>query len=250
MIGGSMMKRGSFLWRTLADFALPPRCPACGIVVDGDMRLCLTCWGTLDFLTARGCAGCGIPLAGADTHEAMLCGRCLAEPPAHDGVRAAVVYGETARGLVLKLKYGSRPAMAETVAGQLQRHVDRAEDGVLVPVPLHRWRLWARGYNQSALIARALARQAGLSLIIDALARKRHTPALRGLGAGARAKAVRGAFMVAPSHRAALAGKTVWLVDDVYTSGATANACARVLKRAGAARVIVLCWARVLHDEC
>lgn len=242
------MKPGLLLWHSAVHFALPPRCPGCGVVVEGDLRFCLTCWGTLDFLTGDGCAGCGVPLD-VPEHEGLLCGHCLAEAPVHDGVRAAVAYGETARRLALRLKYAARPAMAEIVASQLQRHLQGAIDGLLVPVPLHRWRLWSRGYNQSALIARALSRRTGLPLAMDALARTRATRVLRGLGARARAKAVRGAFAVAPDQRDTIAGKTVWLVDDVYTSGATANGCARALKRAGAARVVVLCWARVLHDE-
>lgn len=236
------------LFRTAADFALPPRCPGCGVVVDGDHRFCLECWNSLDFLSGTGCAGCGRPIEGERIGE-LLCGACLAQPPSHDGVRAAVAYGETARKLVLKLKYAGKPAMAEIVARQLGRHIDRAEGGLIVPVPLHRWRIWSRGYNQSALIAGSLARMTNLPVVTEALLRTRATQVLRGLGANARAKAVRGAFAVAPAWHAEICGKTIWLVDDVYTSGATANACAAALKKAGASRVILLCWARVLHDE-
>lgn len=181
--------------------------------------------------------------------EGLTCGTCLAHPPVHDGVRAAVAYGEIARGLALKLKYSGRTAMAEIIAAQLSRHIDPALEGVLVPVPLHRWRIWRRGYNQSALIARALARRTGTALSIDALDRVKPTPALRGLGRDARAKTVRGAFRVPASRGELVAGRAIWLVDDVHTSGATANACARALKQAGASRVLLLCWARVLAEE-
>jgi ComF family protein len=121
-------------------------------------------------------------------------------------------------------------------------------DAIIVPVPLHRWRIWRRGYNQSALIARVLARRDGLVLGIDLLNRKRATPVLRGLGRNARAKAVRGAFVVDPARRKTLKGRQVLLVDDVHTTGATANACARALKSAGAAEVRLVCWARVDLD--
>lgn len=232
--------------RTVRDFALPPRCPGCGEVVDGDHRFCLDCWRRLDFMPDEGCTACGRPMDGA---VGLHCGPCIAHPPAHDGVRAAVAYGEIARALALKLKYSGRPAVAEIIAAQLVRHVDPALNGVLVPVPLHRWRIWRRGYNQSALIAAAIGRRTGAEVQIETLLRTRATPVLRGLGAAGRAKAVRGAFAVSKERRESLKGRHVWLVDDVHTSGATANACARTLKRAGAAKVVVLCWARVLAEE-
>lgn len=118
-----------------------------------------------------------------------------------------------------------------------------------MPVPLHRWRIFRRGFNQSALVAQHLADATDLPLKIDALRRDRGTPLLRGRNARERQKLVQGAFSVADGARQGLIGNTVFLVDDVYTSGATTNACARVLKRAGASRVIVLCWARVLRDH-
>lgn len=229
-------------------FALPPRCAGCGVIVDGDHRLCAACWGGLDFLANDGCARCGQPLAGTLAAD-LVCGPCIASPPAHDGVRAAVAYDAIARTIVLKLKYGGRASAAEFIARLLARHLDPAEAGVLIPVPLHRRRIWTRGYNQAALIARALARRTGSDLLIDGLVRVRHTPVLQGIGAHARAKAVRGAFRVGDRHREAVRGRTIWLVDDVHTSGATSNACAHTLKKAGAARVILLCWARVLHEQ-
>ncbi|WP_317513841.1 ComF family protein [Sphingomonas sp. C3-2] len=248
---GRMRSAASFL-RSICDFALPPRCPGCGTVVDGDHRFCISCWQQMEFLGGGGCAACGVPLP-PTAMAGIHCGPCLASPPDHDGVRAAVVYGEMARRVVLKLKYGRRPGMAHIIAGQLGRFVVAEEadgpSGLLVPVPLHRWRLWSRGYNQSMLIARLVSRQTGVSLAPALLKRTRATPSLRNLGAKARAKAVRGAFRVAADARANITGRTIWLIDDVYTSGATANACARALKRAGAKRVILLCWARVLQSD-
>jgi ComF family protein len=122
-----------------------------------------------------------------------------------------------------------------------------ASDTLVVPVPLHRWRLWSRGYNQALLIARGLADRSGLDCVPDLLVRTKATPMLRGLGRKARAKAVAGAFAVAGKAR--VKGRTILLIDDVYTSGATADACSRALKRAGAAEVRLLCWARVLREE-
>lgn len=228
----------------IADIALPPRCPGCGEVVRADHRFCAACWGTLRFLGPPWCAGCNAPFAfdrGADAQ----CGRCLAEPPPHDGVRAAVAYGDVARTVVLKLKYGGRIAYADTMARAMARVMPEGGD-LLVPVPLHRARLWSRGYNQAGLLAAALTRATGVPMARDLLRRTRATPMLRGMGASARAKAVAGAFALAPGARERIAGKSLVLVDDVHTSGATGDACARVLRRGGASRVVLLCFARVL----
>ena len=234
----------------LLTLALPPRCPGCGAVTRADHSFCVTCWQGLDFLGDPCCARCGTPFAhdrGADA----CCGACLAEPPAFDRARAAVAYGDIARRIALKLKYGGRPGLAGTIARRLDRLVEgdkEANPPLVVPVPLHRWRIWARGYNQAALIARAVARRHALPLELGLLSRTRATPLLRGLGPAGRRKAVRGAFAVAPGHRATLAGRSILLIDDVFTTGATADACARALKQAGAAEVRLLCWARVVRD--
>lgn len=233
--------------RTVVDFALPPRCPACGQIVGDDGAFCEPCWSRLDFLSGPGCVACGIPFE-IDRGADALCGECLAQPPAHDGVRAAVAYGETARSLVLKLKHGRRIGMARVIGGHLARLAADPE-ALLVPVPLHRWRIWRRGFNQSALIASEVARRTGQAVRNDLIERRKATPMLGGLGRDARTRALRGAFAVPSDKRSALKGRTVLLVDDVYTSGSTANACARVLKRAGASRVVVLCWARVRKDD-
>lgn len=238
--------------RLALDYALPPRCPACGVITPDADRFCLGCWQSLAFLGEPCCACCGLPFeyAGAGSGEA-LCGRCLADPPRFDRLRAAVGYGEVARRVALKLKYSGRPGVAETLAVLMARHVgaEPGTDPVLVPVPLHRWRIWKRGYNQSALIAAALSRRTGIPWAPDLIMRTKATPPLRGLGRRERAETVRGAFNVPAAARGQLRGRAVILVDDVYTSGATAGACAKALKRAGAARVDVLCWARVLREE-
>ena len=233
-------------FRLALDLTLPPRCPACGLVTMADHLFCVACWGKLDFLNGPACAACGAPFVldpGAPAH----CGACLVDPPEIDGMRAAVAYGEIARTLALRLKYGGRPGLATTLARQMRRLMDN-EGALLAPVPLHRWRLWRRGYNQAALIGRAIARETGQIFIPDLLVRTRATPMLRGLGPAERKKTVRGAFRIAPRHIGAVQGRDVILIDDVYTTGATSNACAAALKRAGAASVRVCCWARVVRD--
>lgn len=226
--------------------ALPPRCPGCGAVTGEDHRFCAACWRALRFLAPPWCAGCCLPF-GFDRGEGARCAACLAEPPVHAGVRAAVAYGDVARTVALRLKYGGRTAFAETAGRLMRRHLPASCD-LVVPVPLHRRRLWTRGFNQSALIARAVARANAIAVDPFVLERTRATPPLRGLGRRERARTVRAAFRLAPGGRDRLTGRHVALVDDVYTSGATATACAAALLRGGAASVTILCWARVLDE--
>ena len=157
----------------------------------------------------------------------------------------AVAYGAVARRLALKLKYGGRIGIAETMASLMARSLPDGVD-LFVPVPLHRARLWSRGFNQAALIARALGRRADIAVDVATLVRTRRTEALRGMDGARRRRMVAGAFGVV--DRRAVAGRAIVLVDDVYTSGATADACTRALRRAGAASVTIACWARVLGD--
>ena len=245
--GRDLFRIVTWPWRQAIDLALPPRCPACGVVTMADHLFCVGCWQKLDFLSGAACRSCGEPFAldpGADAQ----CGACLADPPAIDGMRAAVAYGDIARALALKLKYGMRPGIAVTLARQMRRLIADDGDALLAPVPLHRWRLWRRGYNQAALIGRALARETGNSFTPDLVIRTKATPILRGMGPKDRRKTVRGAFRIAPHHSERVKGRTIILIDDVYTTGATTNTCALALKRAGAAQVRVCCWARVVHD--
>ncbi|PCD02867.1 amidophosphoribosyltransferase [Sphingomonas spermidinifaciens] len=197
--------------RLAIDFALPPRCPACAAVTGEAHRFCAACWQGLDFL-----------------------------PDGGGPVRAAVAYGPVAREVLLKLKYARRLGHAEPIAAAMQRLLP-ADAHLIVPVPLARWRLWSRGYNQAGLIAASLSRTSGVSARYDLLVRTRSTPVLRGLGPAARRRAVAGAFAV----REALGDRHVVLVDDVHTTGATTDGCAAVLEAAGA-RVTTLVFARVL----
>ena len=238
----------ALLARALAPvlaLSLPPRCPGCAVPVDSDHRFCAACWSHLRFLAPPWCARCNAPFD-HDQGEGAWCAPCLADPPRHDGVRAAVAYGPVARRLALKLKYGGRIGVADTMAALMVKGLPDAID-LFVPVPLHRWRLWSRGFNQAALIARALARRTGTRVDVAALTRIRRTDVLRGLNGQRRRRAVAGAFRVPDSQ--AVAGRSVVLVDDVYTSGATADACTRALLKAGAVSVTIVCWARVVADH-
>ncbi len=233
--------------RVPVDFALPARCPACGCVIAEDHRFCLDCWQQLHHLD-RGCAQCGDPGIALLSGEEM-CGACLADPPPFETMRAAVAYGDIARTLALRLKYGGRIGLAKTIAQAMRRHMAGLEDALLVPVPLHRGRIWRRGFNQAALIARALARGNPDRVRLDWLERTRATPFLKGMNRDRRARTVRGAFAVPKAKRAALKGRRIILIDDVYTSGSTTRACAKLLKRHGASEVHVRCWARVARRD-
>lgn len=232
--------------RRLLDLVLPPRCPGCGATVAAQGRFCASCWSSLRLLTPPWCAGCNLPFA-FDRGEGALCATCLADPPGHAGVRAAVAYGEVARTVALRLKYGGRPFYAATMAALMLRHLP-PEATLLIPVPLHRGRLWSRGYNQAAIIATALGTGAHLPVDVHALERHRATPPLQNHSAHQRRATVSGAFRVTPRGREAVRGASLVLVDDVYTTGATTEACVKVLRAAGAASVTILAWARVIES--
>lgn len=242
----SALARTAF--RQVLDFALPPRCPGCGTITEAPHRFCFECWSELAFLGEPCCARCALPFE-HEAGEGAECAGCIAAPPDFDRLRAAVAYGEISRRVALRLKYAGRPGVAATIARFLERHVDAPQGAWLAEVPLHRWRIWKRGYNQAALIAAALGRRTGLEVRAGLLERTRATPPLKGMNPRERRLAVRGAFRIAPGLRDQVRGRTILLIDDVFTSGATASACARALRGAGAARVEVLCWARVVRGS-
>ena len=223
------------------DFALPPRCPRCPALVAEPHHFCPDCWSEVAFLVG-GCETCGQPLEGTD---AKLCAVCLAKPPVIDRTRAAVAYDAIARDLALKLKYGRRVGLARTMARYMAAHRTDWDEPLLVPVPLHWRRLWWRGFNQAGLLARELGRVWRVPVDPLALVRTRATRPLKGMDPAARRQAVKGAFAVREPLR--IKDRTVLLVDDVLTSGATAEACAKALKKAGAARVELISWARVVR---
>ena len=227
------------------DFALPPRCPGCGLIVEQVHSFCPDCWKQVEFLGNGGCRTCGLPLEATDLDE---CGSCLAVEPRIARTRAAVAYGDLSRGLAIRLKYGRKVAIARTMARYMAPLVSPPDgDPILVPVPLHRVRLWSRGFNQSVLVAQELSRRLGITADPFALRRIRRTPPLKGMSLSQRRRTVAGAFTVTDPAR--VKGRTVILVDDVLTTGSTANACARALQRAGAARVELVSWARVVKPS-
>lgn len=232
--------------RFVTDYALPPRCPACGTIVGGDHQFCLDCWGKLDFAGDPCCASCQLPLPDGAL-EGDQCGPCLAEAPPFDGVRAAVIYNEASAAIATRFKYGRRTGHAQLIAKSLHNQLpDDAGEWLFLPVPLHASRLWQRGFNQSLLIAKHLARPIGGTVEAETLVRRKRTRPLRGMSPKQRAAEVKAVFAINPTHKPNVKGKKIILVDDVFTTGATARACAKLLKRSGAESVIVFCWARVV----
>lgn len=236
--------------RFVVDALLPPLCLSCQAPVSEPGALCHECWSKVAFLAPPFCACCGLPFEFEMGPDA-LCGDCIADPPRFDRARAVLRYDEASRILILRLKHGDRlegvPAFARWMARAGADLLVNAE--LLVPVPLHRWRLLSRRYNQAALLAMALSRQSGVATIPDLLIRHRRTPSQGHMNRTGRHKNVAGAFGVHQRHAAALAGKRVVLLDDVLTSGATVDECARVLLKAGAASVDVLVLGRVIRVE-
>jgi len=230
----------------LVDFVYPPRCPLCGEAIAAQTGLCAACWSELVIPGNPACARCQRPF-GAGIAAGAICGPCLAAPPKHDGIAAGTLYNDASRKMVLAFKHGRRIALAPMLARLVAARLPKLEGKwVVAPVPLHRWRLWRRGFNQAALLADELARQTGSALLVDGLVRRKSTPVLGGLTRKARARAIKGAIAVSPARAARLKGAQVLLVDDVLTSGATSDTCVAALKRAGASKVVIACFARVL----
>lgn len=236
-------------WRGRAlNLLLPPRCLACGTDVEVPGTLCPACWSRVTFIGPPLCACCGRPFDYA-APDRSLCGACIAAPPRFDRCRSALVYDEGSRGLVLAFKHADRTDVAEGFGAWLARAGAEllADADLVAAVPLHRWRLFARRYNQAALLALAVARRCGLPACPDLLLRRRRTPSQGGLSRSGRARNVAGAFAVRATCRERVRGARIVLLDDVFTTGATVEECARVLRRAGAARVDVLTLARVVR---
>ena len=230
------------------DALLPPRCPLCRARIIEHGHLCGECWAALEPIADPKCIRCSLPFA----HETdgLTCGACLLNPPGFDHAFTPVLYAEKGRSLVLALKHGglfaAAPAMARMMATPVQS-ADQPSYNMLVPVPLHRYRLLSRRFNQSQLLASALGHELGIPSQTFGLIRSKATPSQGTLNRDKRFKNVRAAFSVSKNNAEFFQGKRILLVDDVLTTGATASACAKTLKKAGATSVDIAAFARVGH---
>ena len=238
------LRRGG---KIILDIALPPLCPSCREPLGDGVGLCAPCWSKLALIEKPYCARLGIPFA-YDPGPGILSMEAIAAPPAYDRARAAVRYDDVARALVQRFKYHDRLDLAPMMGRWMARAGSEllADADALLPVPLHWRRLWARRFNQAAALAGTISEIAEVPVLHGAIARVRATPQQVGLSKPQRADNVQGAFRVPQERKADIAGRRLVLIDDVLTSGAIADTCARALLRAGAAHVDVLVFARVV----
>lgn len=227
----------------------PPSCIACAAATGEAQALCPACWRGMGFIERPFCERLGTPFD-VDLGGPLISPAAMADPPVFERARAVCRYDDTARELVQRLKYGDRAELSLSM-GRMMAHAGRElleEADMIVPVPLHRFRLWTRRFNQAALLARAIARHQDVPLAFNVLARVKRTKPQVGLTKAQRGENLQGAFKVPPSAKPELEGKRIVLVDDVLTTGATANASARALLRAGAKQVDLLTFARVVQS--
>lgn len=247
------MRWGSYLaesLRPIVDLVYPPRCPLCGDAIAAQVGLCVDCWDKLDVPSEPACPTCQKPMGHSAAAQFNQCLTCTLKPPRHAGIFAATIYNDASRQLILNYKHGGKINLArllgQLMAGRIPLH--EGAGPLLVPVPLHRWRIWSRGFNQAALLARELERHGKGELLVDALVRTKRTPSLGGLGKDQRNEALNGAIAVRKQALSKIKGRDIILVDDVLTSGATSNACVTALRDAGAASVKITCFARVVES--
>ncbi len=246
-----MTELGEILGRigvSFRDAILPPTCLSCDAAVKEQGSVCARCWKEIRFIDKPYCPVLGSPFT-YELGEGALSAQAIAYPPAFDRARSSVLYDDRARQLVQGLKFADRTELAPWMARWMIRAADDLdmENSVVLPVPLHKRRLFVRRYNQSAELARNIAAICGMTYAPELLIRFRATRQQVGLGVKERQKNVNGAFRVPAGMGIHIKGKSIILVDDVYTTGATLEACARALRRAGASQISCLTFARVAN---
>lgn len=227
----------------------PPSCVSCRAATSEAQGLCAQCWAGLSLIERPYCERLGTPFE-VDLGLGLISPAAIADPPVFARARAACRFDGTARELVHRLKYGDRTELS-LMLGRMMAQAGReliAEADLIVPVPLHRFRLWTRRFNQAAALAVTIARQSGRPCAPQALARVKRTKQQVGLTRAQRADNLQGAFKVLPAMRPIVEGRRILLIDDVLTTGSTANAASRALLRGGASAVDVLTFARVVTE--
>jgi ComF family protein len=240
----------NFLERSI-DIILPPRCPISGELVLQNGTLDASVWQKLNFIEKPFCPHCGLPYQN-HSQEGLLCGACLSEPPDFDLARAALYYDDGSRGLILAFKHADRTLLTPLLTQLLMRCVppdSLTHADLIMPVPLHRWRLLKRRYNQAAELARVLSRKTDIPWNPHLLQRRRNTDSQGHKNKSQRRKNVRGAFTVSSQDKHHIKNKHIILLDDVYTTGATLNACCKTLRNAGAKHITVLTLARAAAKQ-
>lgn len=231
------------------DLVLPAWCPGCERMNGRHGAVCAGCWQKIRFIEKPYCAVLGLPFK-TERGEGALSPRAMAEQPAFNRLRAVAAFDDIVRDLVHSLKYRDRLDLVPMMARWMARAGAEAlaEADLVLPVPLHRRRLFRRRFNQSAELARHIARAVNIAYAPGLLVRVKNTARQVGLGRKGRTRNVEGAFRVTDAGRLALAGKRVVLIDDVYTTGATVGAASRALRRAGAADITVLTFAMAIGE--
>lgn len=248
------IRQGAKHLKSAADMVLPPICPITGYLVDSPGQVHESYWQTLSFISAPICAICGVPHAASKKEEEtknkeLICSQCLDKKPEYDTHRAALQYDDASKMLVLKFKHQDHGHLIKTFTPWLSAlAANRPDINYILPVPLHYRRLLYRRYNQSALLAKDLSQRLAIPYRGDILKRVRATASQGHKSPKERIKNVKGAFAVNDKYLNAIKGKSLLLIDDVYTTGATLNACALTLKKNGAAQVHCLSIARALKD--
>lgn len=228
----------------------PPQCISCQAPVQTDFGLCADCWRETSFISGLVCDQCGVPLPGEDSEERARCDDCMTIARPWDRGRAALMYRDNGRRLVLALKHGDRMDLSRPASAWMMKAAKPIlqPDMLVVPVPLHWFRLFRRRFNQAALLSRAVAKAATLDHCPDALVRTRTTGSQEGKTRDARFANLVGAFRVPKAREKHIEGRNILLVDDVMTSGATFSSATEALFAAGARSVSVLGLARVAKD--